>query len=424
MNKARMTFRFNDREQQEQREKREQEPRRDKQEQAKVVPHQAEEGRMVKEPVEQAAEMEKEKKRIEVQPLNDYSTDFGGWQSSFDTETYRIEETIPAADRMNSMKVDPETGYMELERKRGRKPNREYRAYKTKESVYYPSTSGGGSWIKITASVAGAVVTGVAFGFLVLSMFSGEVTDGGRVQPVDGITAPQQQGTAGVQAGNGGESVAAGAATSMNVNLPARTYTFLQGGVFSNSQSAETAVADFRKKGLAAVSEAGEKYPVFVGMAPSRDEALGLTREFQQRQIEVMIKSYDIPAVSQIKWNGNRIDLFQSYMSQGDKLVQLITAQTLIHLGEENPTTLDEKALQAIKSTHQAWSGTASAVSDGLEEAGRSVLPKMNSALNTAVVSLDEYKKNPSHALLWEAQTSLMHYLVAEKELLKSASTP
>ncbi|MHC2203754.1 MULTISPECIES: hypothetical protein [unclassified Paenibacillus] len=420
-----MTFRFNDREQQEQREKRE--PQQEKKEQSKVIPLHVEERRVMEEPLEQAAGIEKEKKkRIEVKPLNDYTTDFGGWQSSFDTETYRMEETIPASDRTNSMKVDPETGYLELDRKRGRKTNREYSAYKTKESVYYPNSSGGGSWMKITASVAGAVVTGVAFGFLVLSMFSGEVTDGGKVQPVVGITAQVQE-EASVQAGNSGEAKASGGSTnagvtSLAVNLPARTYTFLQGGVFSSSQSAATAVADFRKKGLAAASEAGEKYPVFVGMASSRDEALGLTREFQQRQMEVMIKSYDIPAVSQIKWNGNQSDLFQSYMSQGEKLVQQISAQTLLHLGEENPTALDEKSLQAIKSTHQTWSGTASAVSDGLEEAGRTTLPRMNSALNTAVVSLDEYKKNPSHALLWEAQTALMQYLVAEKELLKSAS--
>lgn len=422
VNKARMTFRFNDRDREprEKSERREQHTEWENKELTKVIPIRTEEYRVVEEQPEQVSGIENEQKRADVKPLNDFTADFGGWHSSFDTNTYRIEETIPSSERM---KVDLESGYVEQERKLGRGQTREYRAYKTKDSVYY----GGSSWMKITASVAGAVVTGIAFGFLVLSMFSGDGTDSGRVQPVDGTTVPQQQGEARLQAGQSNEVEASSAAanesvTDMAVNLTARTYTFVQGGVFSSSQSADSAIADFRKKGLAAVSDAGEKYPVYVGMALNRDEALGLTREFQQRQLEVMIKPFEIPAVAKIKWNGNQNHLFQSYMSQGDKLVQQIAAQTIVHLGKENPTALDQKALQAIKATHQSWSGTASAVSDGLGEVGRAALPRMNSALNTAVVSLEEYNKNPSQALLWEAQTALMQYLVAEKELLKSAS--
>lgn len=135
-----------------------------------------------------------------------------------------------------------------------------------------------------------------------------------------------------------------------------------------------------------------------------------------------MIKPFDIPAAAKIKWKGNQIHLFESYMSQGNELVQQIASQTVVQLGKEKPEALDPKALQSIKATHQTWAGTASAVSDGLGEVGRASLPKMNSALNTAVVSLEEYNKNPSQALLWEAQSALMQYLVAEKALLSSAS--
>lgn len=430
VNKARMTFHFNDRgphkknEQSEPRGQRGQHTERENKEDAEVIPTPAEEYRVIEEHPEQVSISENEQNRIEVKPLNEYTTDFGGWYSSFDTDTYRLEETVPSSEKMT---VDAESGYVDHDWMRGRGHTREYRAYKIKDSVYYSSPSSGSSWMKITASVAGAVVTGIGFGFLVLSMFSGGGSDPGRVQTVDGATAPQQQGEARVQGSKSGEAEASSAAankavTEMAVNLPARTYSFIQGGVFSSSQGADSAAADFRKKGLAAVSDAGEKYSVYVGMALSWDEALGLTREFQQRQLEVMIKPFEIPAAAKIKWNGNQNNLFQSYMSQGDKLVEQIVSQTIVHLGTENPAVIDQKALQAIKAAHQSWSGTASAVSDGLGEVGRTALPRMNSALNTAVVSLDEYNKNPSQALLWEAQTALMKYLVAEKELLKSAS--
>lgn len=431
VNKARMTFRFNDqkpREKQEQSEqggRRDQHMERENKEQAKGIPMSTEEYRVIEERPGQGPAMgNEERKPVEVRPLNEYTTDFGGWHSSFDTDTYRIEESIPPSEKL---RADPESGYVEREWNRGRGQTREYRAYKTKDSFYYPNPSGGNSWMKIAASVTGAVVTGVAFGFLVLSMFSGDVSDYGKVQPVGGTTAPQQQDNAAVQDSNSGAAKAPNAAVNeavadLAVNLPAKTYSFLQGGVFSSSQSADSAVTDFRRKGLAAVSDAGEKFPVYVGMALSRDEALELTRTFQQRQLEVMIKPFDIPAAAKIKWKGNQIHLFESYMSQGNELVQQIASQTVVQLGKEKPEALDPKALQSIKATHQSWAGTASAVSDGLGEAGRASLPKMNSALNTAVVSLEEYNKNPSQALLWEAQSALMQYLVAEKALLNSAS--
>ena len=44
----------------------------------------------------------------------------------------------------------------------------------------------------------------------------------------------------------------------------------------------------------------------------------------------------------------------------------------------------------------------------------------MSNAMNTAVISLDEYQKNPSAAYLWQAQSSILQYILAEKTLLTS----
>ncbi|WP_141334311.1 SPOR domain-containing protein [Paenibacillus sp. tmac-D7] len=369
-----------------------------------------------------------------VKPLNDFTTDFGGWQSSFDLETERVEQIIRSA---GGPAADPETGYFERE-PRPSGGRRSHRGVIVDDHVHYSKAPGGGSFLKITASVAGAVITGVAFGFLVLSMFSGgegsgttadptqaQASAGGAAQPQNGDKADASGSGTGTQAAApAGASVPAAAADGVAIALPAASYTFLQGGVFSTAQSAETAVADFRKKGLAAVSEAGDKYTVYVGMASGRDEALGLSQVYEAQDIDVMLKPYDIPAVSKIRWNGKQADIFGTYMNQGTKLVQLIAAQTAVHAGEQTAGALDEKALQTIKTTHQSWSQSAASVSDGLGEAGKAALPKMNSALNTAVASMEEYKKNPSAAFIWQAQTSLMQYLVAEKELLKAIVLP
>ncbi|WP_284637878.1 SPOR domain-containing protein [Paenibacillus silviterrae] len=433
MNNAKMTFRFDH-------PKGKPEKRRETAQEAKIIPLHVEEYQVHEERAERVEYAENKssvpanRDFIDAQTLNQYTSDFGGWQSSFDAETQRIEQMI----RKSGGAVSREPGHTDRrEHPLGDEPLRDHRWYEPEEPAPYTRRTGG-SWLKVTASVAGAVVTGVAFGFFVLSMFS---ENGGQnpLKPLDGVVVNQQKdpkaagagttndGAGGAAAGQGTGTqtsapvaAASSSTATASVILAAKSYALLQGGVFSTAQSAETAQADFRKKGLNAVSEAGEKYPVYVGVAMNKEEAKGLTAHLQTKDVPVVVKSYEIPGATKIRWNGKQTEVFQNYMSQGDKLVQLILGQTLLHATEAKPTPLDEKALQSIKSAHQAWSGSVSAVSDGLGEAGKTALPKMNSALNTAVNSLDEYKKNPSNAMMWQAQASLMQYIVAEKELLKS----
>ncbi|GMX66490.1 hypothetical protein Elgi_57620 [Paenibacillus elgii] len=444
MNKTKMTFRFHKDGQRQERQETGSGPQ--------VIPLRSEEYTVVEQRVDESREEpdKGDKPQVETEKirgplwtgptLNEYTTDFGGWQSSFETETHRVEQLIRETGGGRSF--DPETGYVERPDQTGGM-ERTHRPYTQEESAYFRRTPGSGSWIRITASVAGAVVTGVAFGFLVLSMFSGGTDSVKTTTP--GGTTTAQQGTKGTGAGgtastgettgktgdaaakSGGAASAApasGSAIGVALQIPAKSYAVLQGGVFSSAQGAEAAAADFRKKGLAGAVDGGDKHPVYVGMAGTRDEALGLSQAYQQKNIEVIVKTLDLPAVTKVKWNGKQADVFSNYIAQGDKLVKLIAAQTIAHAADAKPEALDDKALQSIKTTHQSWSQTAVAVSDGLGEAGKKALPKMNNSLNTAVASLEEYKKNPSQAFLWQAQTAAMQYVVAEKELLQAVALP
>ncbi|MCP3773996.1 hypothetical protein NLX71_11855 [Paenibacillus sp. MZ04-78.2] len=432
MNKTKMTVRFHKDGQRQERQDTGSEPQ--------VIPLRAEEYTVVEQPSDKSRE-ESDKPPVETgkirgsmwtgPALNEYTTDFGGWQSSFETETHRVEQLIRESGGGRSF--DPETGYVERPVSTGGM-ERTHRPYTQEESAFFRRTPGNGSWVRITASVVGAVVTGVAFGFLVLSMFSVGTDSGKTTSP--GSTTTAQQGTKGAGAGGTasiGEKAgktgnadsaapASGSAIGVAVQIPAKSYAILQGGVFSSAQGAEAAAADFRKKGLAGAVDGGDKHPVYVGLAGTRDEALGLSQAYQQKNIEVIVKTLDLPAVTKVKWNGKQVDVFSNYIAQGDKLVKLIAAQTIGRAADAKPEALDDKVLQSIKTTHQSWSQTAATVSDGLGEAGKKALPKMNNSLNTAVASLEEYKKNPSQAFLWQAQTAAMQYIVAEKELLKAVA--
>lgn len=319
-------------------------------------------------------------------------------------------------------------------------------------------------WFKIFASAVGAIATGAVFGFLVLSMFGGEggpvkvagdwlklpgaaqsqeaagdappAGEGGLAGGSGGIpqaTAPGAAGTpaAGAAAGGGlaaaGEQpavpVQGGAAVAVaRVDLPAATYSFLQGGVFSGKQGADAAIVDMKQKGLAGAAETADKVYVYAGLALTRDDALALSSKLQAKNQEVYIKPYTIPGATGVKWNGPAGASPQDYFVQGASLVQMLGGLTTIHLQESGHAAPEDSTLQSIKAAHQAWSQAAIKAGEGFEPQAKAVVDRMNAAMNTAVLSIDEYKKNPSEAYLWQAQGALMNYLVAEKELLAAVA--
>jgi stage II sporulation protein B len=131
----------------------------------------------------------------------------------------------------------------------------------------------------------------------------------------------------------------------------------------------------------------------------------------------VYIKNIELPALTKIKWNGKQPETVQNCLTQGAELVQQISGLTLPHLSEAKPTPLDANALNSIKSAHQTWSSLHSGMHGNLVEEAKTAHQKMSTALNTAIVSLDEYKKNPSASYLWQAQSAMMQYTLADKEL-------
>lgn len=432
---------------------------------------------------------------VDTQTLNPYPNDFGGWESSFDMETQRVEKLIresghstqqenrnetrfdprynsgrdprhePRHDSIktsNELNVEPkidairETGapnHRLLENEellfsnepiRGEPidPIRDHRWY-VPEETFYRRRKTAASWFKVAASVVGAVATGAAFGFLVLSMFSQDsqtnktnvtvptatnVTATNAAAPaksaptdqavaVSGSVTPAN--TAGKAADPTG-SIAASASVSSGalavVNVPAKTLTFLQSGVFSTSQGAVAAQSELKKKGLAAVSDVGEKFPVYVGMASNRDEASRLAQQFQQKNIDVIIKSVDMPALSKIKWTGKSTDNVSAFITQGDNLVQQIAPLTVSHLTEAKLTGMDASQVQSVKTAYQTWQGMTSGVNEGLSEQGKAAVLKISSAMNAAVASLDEYRKSPSASTLWQTQNAILQAALAQKE--------
>ncbi len=219
-------------------------------------------------------------------------------------------------------------------------------------------------------------------------------------------------------------AIPAAASAVTAVQIPAKSYTFLQNGVFSTLQGAQAIQDTLKKKGLATALDTTDKLTVFVGFAKNRDDALALREQLQttDKTIEVYMKNVDIPAATGIRWSGPKPESVPTFIAEGDKLVNTINGLALVHLAETKPTPLAETSLQSIRSSHQLLTTLSASMGEGLGDDTKPFVQKMTTSINSAVQSMEEYKKSPSTAMLWQAQSSMMQYIIAQRELLKKIS--
>lgn len=389
-------------------------------------------------PYEQA-EREQVEQMFETHALNTFTTDFGSWNSPIESESERVERIIRETQitREHPNQVETRSSQIRDQEPFVENPN-EWTRQTSKEPYREPLTgaryakSSSTPWFRIATSVAGAIVTGIAFGFFVLSMFSSDKdvsTTTTTLPNKVAVSSPNSQtAAASPKAQTGTKDAALPATASATVVTPvqigAKSYTFLQNGVFSSLQGAQAVQDTLSKKGLASALDTSDKLTVFVGFAKTKDDAAALRQEVldTDKSIEIFMKNIDFPAVTGIRWSGAKAESVPTYITEGDKLVNSISGLTLVHLAETKPTALTDASMQAIRSSHQALITLGTGLVDGAGDDVKQSLTKMTTAINRAVQSMEEYKKTPSQALMWQAQSSLMQYIIAQKELLKSVS--
>ncbi|BFT74944.1 SPOR domain-containing protein [Paenibacillus sp. P36] len=446
MSKARITYRFDTKEPSESNRKASRVPGPEE----KVIPLYQEEYKVVTNPPNdgqnseeitsyQQAEREQVESLFEPHALNMFTTDFGSWNSQIETEGERVERIIRESQAIREQQVRTEVPVQRPEPITEQNRD-EWSSWTPKGPYIEPEVgtryakSNGAPWIRIATSVAGAVVTGVAFGFFVLSMFSpSDRTPTDTAPGKTTIAVPSANVAAVPSKAPGGATktgtdqaaglpATAGAVTP--VQIPAKSYTFLQNGVFSSMQGAQAIQDTLKKKGLASALDSSDKPTVFVGFANNKDDATALRQQVQtvDKTIEVYIKSLDIPAVTGIRWGGQKPDSVPAFLTEANKLVNTINELALIHLAETKPSALSDSSLQTIHTSHQSLTTLSTALNEGLSDDAKPIVQKMTSSLNSAVQSMDEYKKSPSTAMLWQAQTSMMQYILAQKDLLKKIS--
>ncbi|MFC4099976.1 SPOR domain-containing protein [Paenibacillus xanthanilyticus] len=289
----------------------------------------------------------------------------------------------------------------------------------TRASVY--RSNQGPSWLKVFASVAGAVATGALFGYMALSLFTGgepaALTEtpsqtqhtgqsnlGGAGADPQANVPSTSDADSGSTAGNPsggktGEAVKSGKLTALEV--PPATYMMLQYGVFSGKEGMEAAVSELKGKGLAASAVAtGKDYRVYAGMSGDRGQAEALQAVLPELQLYV--KPIEVPALTQLAFNGKAETAQNFFALQADLLEQLDQYAS----GKLEGVEAEAGAWRA---TYEKWAKAVPGIEASLtDQTGLTAMKELKESLSQAAAAASQYGSQQDEAQLWAVQSSLM----------------
>lgn len=276
------------------------------------------------------------------------------------------------------------------------------------------------SWGRVFLSVTAAIATGALFGYLVLSLFTGESlfpgrTDNNALVPV--TASPGQEAAASptessvsISANKMDPSSAGGKAES--TQIPANDFYMLQFGVFQSEESMQAAVQQLHNIGLDSTVEMQDGYRVFVGAAGSRDEAELLAT--QLTDIELYIRPMDGSAytiTSEALPKGGA-----DFMNASSELIRLLALYSGSYLQDSLPQVMTETELSTLKAAQTDWQSRV-AVADTFNEETLGDIKRMVQAIHSAVLSITEYNNKPSRFHLWSIQNDVMKAILADRKI-------
>lgn len=272
-------------------------------------------------------------------------------------------------------------------------------------------------WWKFALSVAGAVVTGVLLGYVALSFFNGGSAGTGSVSTT-GSNAAQEQ-TVGItdSAKAGASGTESAGMNRLAVQVAAQSYYLLQYGVFSTSAGAEQAQQELLDAGLAAALDPADGNRVYAGLSPDREQAKLLSSGLKNQGIELYVREVTLPAAEQLAFGGNAEAVNNYFSISGQLLAELASLSASLLSAAPSNAAADTSHVSDL---HMQWSEAAKTLEQGLSPAAQSICAELEKSMSQGISALNEYNKNMAKGLLWEVQESMMSFLTGQRQLLSA----
>lgn len=283
------------------------------------------------------------------------------------------------------------------------------------EEFYYKPPSRGSGW-KLVGSVTGAIVTGLMFGYVVLSIFNKDIP-----LPMPGITSVQTNPSSQTQEeavpvmGQVNE-LGTDTLQTVQVALPEKTFYFLQYGVFSSSEGVALAQKELEAQGIAAAPDTRDSKRVYAGISTDREQAKLLSGQLRTEGVNLILHEFSMPSTAEIAYDGD-IQALEGYARDSVELVKVLSSLSASLLMEEAPKLPEKGTITELKDRHQRFTEQAAAIRSHFGTEDKSLVETMEKEMNSSIEALDQFGRNGAKAHLWEIQAAMMRYVLAEEQL-------
>ncbi|KYG96330.1 SPOR domain-containing protein [Paenibacillus jamilae] len=268
---------------------------------------------------------------------------------------------------------------------------------------------------KLVGSVASALVTGGMFGYIMLLLFNG----GGMVPGADPSVeeaVPVFKESVGVDAISAKENSVP--VTVIEAQVPPQTYYLLQYGVFSTPERALQAKEELLKAGIAAGGDTEDQNRVYAGISPDREQAKLLSNQLKIQGVELYVRELELPGFEKAAYGGQG-DKLTGFFQLSSSLVGKLSGLSSTLLGEGGANTVPASDMKELNDLHQQWTQNITALPTGLPKEAVASATSLEKAMNSAISALGEYNKNTAKEHIWEIQSSMMEYVLREKEFIQ-----
>lgn len=236
--------------------------------------------------------------------------------------------------------------------------------------------------LPLTLIIAGisAIVVGISFGFMILTLFTSGEEGLQQSIPVEAASAVPDSGEF----------------------LPDLRTEVIQGGAFSTIEKGNEIASSIKNKGQAAVlTTTSEPYFLFIGVGKDRGEASIISQLYEQDGQETYMKPFVVA--------GNHIQLEpeqNSYMAEGIELFQTVLSFSVQGLnGRENALTTD--IVDYLLKKNEEWVANREVMA-ALEGESFSAYEAFEERLSLAIGELQAFVTDGQEDRLWQSQQSLL----------------
>lgn len=271
------------------------------------------------------------------------------------------------------------------------------------------------NWWKLSGSIAGAVMTGVLFGAVVLAIFNQEIT---MPVPTGGVPSQSDPATS-VSSTTPSSKESSTSIPPVGIKLPDKTYYFLQYGVFSTAQGVQLAQEELRASGIAAARDTVDEKRVYAGVSSEREQAKLLGNELKAQGVNLIIHEVGFPRAAVVPFQGEAA-ILENYIKSSVAIVDLLSTASADRLQQAEAKALDEAEMKALQTAHQEWINAATGIQGKLAGKQLEAVTVMDKSIHSAVEAISEFNKKGAKTLLWEVQNELMKFILAEQHMISS----